>query len=107
MKSPPKEGGIVQRVFFQMHPPVSCLSLSDNISELQVRVNIRETERDTTFEIPELLMFRIYKSFHNFIGWQRLNLQVKICSVQILENAFIIYETTPPPWHDLINSPSF
>ena len=52
MKSPPKEGGIVQRVFFQMHPPVSCLSLSDNISELQVRVNIRETERDTTFEIP-------------------------------------------------------
>ena len=33
------------------------------------------------------------------------NLQAKIISVQIAGNSFIIYETPPTPWHDLINSP--
>ena len=36
---------------FQIHPPVSDFNFSNNISELQVRANIRETEHDTTFEI--------------------------------------------------------
>ena len=49
---PPKEGGIVQRVFFQFISAVSGLNLSNNISVPQVRVNMRETEHDTTFEIP-------------------------------------------------------
>ena len=47
MKSPPKEGGIVQRVFFEIHPRIS-----NNISVSQVRVSIREIKHDTTFEIP-------------------------------------------------------
>ena len=47
MRSPPKEGGIVQRVFFEIHPRISM-----NISVCQVRVNIREIKHDTTFEIP-------------------------------------------------------
>ena len=51
MKSVPKEGDIVQRAFFKSIP-VSGLNLSNDISGPQVRVYIRETERDTTFEIP-------------------------------------------------------
>ena len=51
MKSLPKEGDIVQKVFFKSIP-VSGLNLSNNISGPQVRVYIRENERDTTFEIP-------------------------------------------------------
>ena len=50
MKSPPKEGGVVQRVFFKFippPPPVSGLNSENNISVPQVRVNIREIERDT------------------------------------------------------------
>ena len=34
---------------FQIHPPISVLNLSNNVSVPQVRVNIREIERDTTF----------------------------------------------------------
>ena len=52
MKSLPEEGGIVQREFFKFIPPVSGLILSNNISVPQVRVNIREIEQGTTFEIP-------------------------------------------------------
>ena len=37
---------------FQIHSPVSGLNLSNNISVPRVRVNIREIERDITFEIP-------------------------------------------------------
>ena len=51
-KCPPKEGGIVQRVFFKFIAPVSGLNLSNNLSVTQVRVNIREIEHDTTFEFP-------------------------------------------------------
>ena len=52
MKSRPKEEGLVQRVFFKFIPFVSGLDLSNNISVPLVRVNIREIEHDTTFEIP-------------------------------------------------------
>ena len=52
MKSLPQEGGIMQRVFLEIHLPVAGLNLSNNISVPQVRVNIREIERDTSFEIP-------------------------------------------------------
>ena len=53
MKSPiKKEGVIVQRVFFLIHFPASGLNLSNNISVTQVRVKIKEIERDATFEIP-------------------------------------------------------
>ena len=69
----------------QIHPPVFGLNLLNNISVPWVRVNIREIERDTTFEILQLLIFRIYKSFHNFVEWSRLNVQVKIYSVQVTE----------------------
>ena len=51
IKSPPKEGGIVQRVFFKFIP-VSGLNLSNNISVPQVKVSVREIEHDTTFQIP-------------------------------------------------------
>ena len=80
MKSPTKEGGIVQRVFFKFipPPPVSGLNLSINISAPQLRVKIRKIEHDTTFEIPYPFTFGLYKSFH---------------------------KTSQPPWHDLINSP--
>ena len=37
--------------------------------------------------------------------WSKLNLQVEIYSVQIIEKAFIVYETPPRPSHDLIISP--
>ena len=37
---------------FQIHSPVSGLNLSNNMSIPRVRVNIRETEREITFEIP-------------------------------------------------------
>ena len=67
----------------QIHPTVFGLNLSNNISVPQVRVNIMEIERDTSFEIPLLLTFRIYKSFYNFMEWSRLNLQVKIYRVQV------------------------
>ena len=50
--------------------------------------------------LKSLLTINRNKSFNNSIEYSRLNLQVKIYSVQ-LENAFIIYETPPPPWHDL------
>ena len=59
MKSPPKEGGIVQKMFSEIHPPVSGLNLSNKISVPQVRVNISEIERDTTFEIPFEIPFII------------------------------------------------
>ena len=36
---------------FEIYPPVSGLNFSINMSVSQVRVKIRETERDTTFEI--------------------------------------------------------
>ena len=36
---------------FQIHPPVSGLSFSNNISAQEVRVSIRETEHYITFEI--------------------------------------------------------
>ena len=52
MKSPAKEDGLVQRAFFKFMPLVSGLDLSNNISVPQVRVNIREIEHYTTFEIP-------------------------------------------------------
>ena len=67
----------------QIHLPVFGLDLSNNISVPQVRVKIREIERDATFEITKLLIFRIYKSFHNFIEWSKRNLQGKIYSVQV------------------------
>ena len=37
--------------FFQINPPVAGLNISNNISIPLVRVNIRENEHDTTFEI--------------------------------------------------------
>ena len=45
MKSPPKEGDIVQRVFFKFISPVSGINLLNNISVPQVRVSIREIEQ--------------------------------------------------------------
>ena len=35
----------------QIHSPVSGVDFSNNILILQVRVNIKKTEHDTTFEI--------------------------------------------------------
>ena len=52
-KSLSKKGSIAQRVFCKFIDPVSFLNLSNsNISVHQVRVNIREIENDTHFEIP-------------------------------------------------------
>ena len=50
------QGGIVQRVFFQIHPPVSWLNFSNDISVPLVRVKIREGEHDIFFEIDWLLI---------------------------------------------------
>ena len=36
----------------QIHPPVSGVNFSNNISIPQARVNIKKTEHDLTFEIP-------------------------------------------------------
>ena len=47
MKFLPKE--VNAKVVFQIHPPVSGLNISNNISV--PRVSIRETEHETTFEI--------------------------------------------------------
>ena len=72
----------------------------------QVTVNIKRNW--TWHNFWNLLTINLkVKSFHNFIEWSnlnsRLNLQVKIYSVfRLLENAFIIYDTPPPPWHNLI-----
>ena len=48
MKSPPKEGGIVQRVFFEIHPRISN---NISVSTIRIRVNIREIKHDTTFPL--------------------------------------------------------
>ena len=50
IKSQPKERHNAKD-FFQVHPPVSSLHFSNNISVPKVRINIRETGHDTTFEI--------------------------------------------------------
>ena len=47
--SPPRR--IVQRQFFQIHPSVSGVNCSNNKLITQVKVNISETEHDTTFKI--------------------------------------------------------
>ena len=52
MKSLPKEGGAVERVFFKFITLFSGLNLSNNIPVPQVRVNMKEVGRDATFEIP-------------------------------------------------------
>ena len=67
------------KVVFQIHSPVFGLNLPNNISVPQVRVNIREIEHDTIFEIP-WNPFRIYKSFHNFMDHSMLTNQDLQCS---------------------------
>ena len=61
MKFSPKAQGRKHsaKYVLQIYPLVFGLNISNNISAPQVRVSI-------------------YKSFHNFIEWSRLNLQVKI-----------------------------
>ena len=49
MKSPQRRHS--EKGVFQIHSSVSGLNFSNNISVTQVRLNMRETERDTTFEI--------------------------------------------------------
>ena len=39
----------------KIHPPDSGVNFSNNMSIPQVRVNIKKTEDDTTFEISRLL----------------------------------------------------
>ena len=54
MKSSPEETQCAKGVF-QIQPPISGANFSNNISTPQVRVNMRETEHDKTFETSELL----------------------------------------------------
>ena len=49
MKSPPPEALCANGVV-QIHPPISGVNFSNNISIPQIRVNLRETEHDTIFE---------------------------------------------------------
>ena len=49
MKSPPPDA-YCEKSFFQIQPRISGVNFSNNTSIPQVRVNIRETEHDTTFE---------------------------------------------------------
>ena len=52
----------------QIHPPVSSVNFSNNISIPQVRVSIKKTEHDTSFEFSELLRPLVSeKNFHNFM----------------------------------------
>ena len=47
---------------FQIHPPVSSVNFSNDRSIPQVRVNIMESKHGTTFEISQLLTFKIKPS---------------------------------------------
>ena len=50
MKSYPQRD-ISAKGFSQIHPSTSGVNFSNNISVPRVRVNIKKTEHDTTFEI--------------------------------------------------------
>ena len=51
MKSLPTEAYQCKKGVSQIHPPVSGVNFSNNISIPQPRVNIKKTEHDATFEI--------------------------------------------------------
>ena len=95
IESPPPD------TFFQIHPYVFRVNFSNNTSIPLVRFIIRETEHDTAFEISSLLTLRInpFKILQNgqssFFKW-------RFTIFRLLENAFIIYENSQPPWHDLL-----
>ena len=55
MNSLPTEAYQCKGCFSEIHPPVSDVNFSNNISMLRVRVNIKKTEHDTTFDISQLL----------------------------------------------------
>ena len=54
MKSPPTEAYLYKKGVSQIHPAVSGVNFSNNISIPQVWVNIKKIEHDTTFEISWL-----------------------------------------------------
>ena len=49
MKSPPPEADCAKGVF-QIQMPISGVNFSNNMSKLQARVNMSETEHDTKFK---------------------------------------------------------
>ena len=51
MKSPPQLSKHCVKGVFQIHPPVSGVNFTNNTSIPQFRVNVKETDHDTTFEI--------------------------------------------------------
>ena len=51
MKSPTPPHRHCVKGVFKVHPPVSGVKVTNNTSIPQVRVNTKETEHDTTFEI--------------------------------------------------------
>ena len=87
----------------QIHCPVSGVNFSNNISIPQVRVNITETEHGTIFEFSEILTFGINTFIISWNG-RCLIFKWRFTVFRLPENAFVIYETPSPPWHDLIIS---
>ena len=81
MKSPPPEVWREKGVF-QIQPPISGVNFSNKISIPQVRVNMRETEHDTTFENSFLIINHKDKPFHNSKEWSDFRFTV----FRILEN---------------------
>ena len=49
----------MQRVLFKFNPPVSGVNFSNDMSIPQDRVNMSETEHETTFETSKLLTSRM------------------------------------------------
>ena len=95
----------ISKGVFQIYPNVSGVNFSNNISVSQVRVNIKETEHGITFEISlTITTFRI-KTFMVLQNGQGLIFKWRFKVFRLLKNAFIIYETPPKPWHNLIISP--
>ena len=87
MKSPLLEAECAKGVF-QIQPPISGVNFSNNMSVPQTRVNMNETEHDTTFETA-LTINHKDKSYSTMLGENRW-----ICSVQITGKC--ICETPPP-----------
>ena len=77
--------------------PVSGFNFSNNISISQVRINIREGEHGTTFEISSLLTFRINPRIVK--NGRGLIFKWKFTVFILLENVFIM---KPLPHLDLI-----